>query len=193
MDGLKKFGDLIFGESTPKKTDNLDETKQLKDCIIKTVLNQDVYGLSKGTLVYITKKDWTSGATGRSVMGWKNFEDFGKGNFAICYELKYLDYDPSNDQSYSIIIQNVKRGVSGYRPSFDPEDNGAIIKYEVENTVIIASFLTSEEAITRATKMAEALEIERVEPPHFVDNLYVWSSLPEYTNGKGVKIIVQPD
>lgn len=193
MDSLKKFGDLLFGESTPKKIENVVETKQPKECIIKTVLNQDIYGLPKGTLVYITKKNWTSGVRGRSVMGWRNFEDFGKNNFAICYDLKYLDYDQSNEQSYSIIIQNVKRGVSGYRPSFDPEDNGAIIKYEIESSVLIASFLTQEDAIARATTMADALKIERLELSEFIDNFYVWSNLPESIQGKGVKLIVQPD
>lgn len=183
MDGLKKFGDLLFCESAPKKLEDVVETKHPKECIIKTVLNQDIYGFSKGTLVYITKKNWTSGATGRSVMGWRNFEDFGKVHFACCYELKYLDYDASNEQSYSIIIQNVKRGVSGYRPSFDPENNGAIIKYEIESSVLIASFLTLADATTRATTMADALEIERLESPAFIDNFYVWSNLPEATQG----------
>lgn len=190
MSLLKDIGEFLFGED---RTEPVVENKRPKEFIIKTVLNQDLYGVPKGTPFYIAKKDWREDYPGR-IMGWRNIEDFGQGNRAGGYERQYLEYDPSNEQSYSIIIQNVKRGINGFKPDDDyPEDNVPIIKYEVENTVNIASFLTSEEAINRATKMAEALEIERVEPPHFVDNLYVWSSLPEYTNGTGVKIIVQPD
>lgn len=193
MDCLKKFGDLIFGESVPKKTENVVETKQPKENIIKTVLNQDLYGFPRGTPVYITRKNWNDKPVGRVVLGWRNIEDFGKTNFAICYDINQLEYDSSNEQSYSIIIQNVKRGVSEYKPSFEPEDNGAVIKYEIENSMVIASLLNLEDATTRATTIAEALKIEGLGLPEFIDNLYIWSSLPELVHGKGVKVIVQPD
>lgn len=190
MNWLKNIGDALFGEDRPEP---VVESKRPKEFIIKTVLNQDLYGVPKGTPFFIAKKDWRDDYPGR-IMGWRNLEEFGQGNRAGGYEKKYLDYDVSNEPSYSIIIQNVKRGINGFEPDDDyPEDNVPIIKYEVESTVIIASFLNADEAIARSTKMAEALKIERVESPHFVDNLYVWSSLPEYSNGKGVKIIVQPD
>lgn len=190
MSWLKNIGDALFGEDKPETDVN---NKRPKEFIIKTVLNQDLYGVPKGTPFYISKRDWRHDAPGR-IMGWTRIEDFGQGNLAGGYEKKYLEYDPSNEPSYTIIVQNVRRGVNGFtHDEDDPYENIPIIKNEVVSFVIIGSYMNADDAIGRATGMAEALKIPRVEPPHFVDNLYVWCSLKDGYNGTGVKIIVQPD
>lgn len=191
MNWLREVSDFLFGEDKPEEV-KINNSRP-KRFIIKTVINQDLYGVPKGTPFYISKEDWREDYPGR-IMGWRNLEEFGQGHRAGGYERKYLEYDPNNEPSYSIIVQNVKRGINGFESDEDcPEENIPIIKYSVDSSVLIASFLPAEEAITQATNMAAALKIERVDSPNFVDNLYVWSSLPETANGKGVKIIVQPD
>lgn len=65
MSWLKNIGDALFGEDKPETDVN---NKRPKEFIIKTVLNQDLYGVPKGTPFYIAKKDWREDYPGR-IMG----------------------------------------------------------------------------------------------------------------------------
>lgn len=170
-------------------TEPKDDGKRI---IVKAHLKRARNGLPVGTILYIDRNDWLDPNDDR-VWAYAKLEYFGQGNHAYSNMDKAdLEYSPTNEPSYSVVIEHVKKSMAGFTPDPDyPEDNIANVKDSVVSSIVIESCLSEHEAVSRASVVATTFKIPRIESPKHVGNLYIWNSLDDI--GSGIKIYVRPD
>ena len=188
MNLLDKLHEKLFPSHRMYQV-NPDDGKRM---IVKASLNRARNGLAVGTIIYIDQKDWLD-PRGDTVWGYTSLEHFGQGNHAFSNMSKAdLNYLPTNEPSYSVVIEKVKKSVDGFDP--DPEcyeDNIARVKHSVVSSIVIESYLSEKSAFEKAEATAMAFNVPRVKTPNHVANLYIWNTLDDF--GTGIKIYVRPD
>lgn len=188
MNLLDRLHEKLF-PSHPMYKAKPDDGKRI---IVKASLNRARNGLSVGTILYIDRKDWLD-PKDDTVWAYTKLEYFGQGNHAFSNMSKAdLNYLPTNEPSYSVVIEKVKKSVDGFDPDPDCyEDNIARVKHSVVSSIVIESFLSEKSAFEKAEMTAKAFNVPRIETPSHVGNLYIWNTLDDF--GTGIKIYVRPD
>lgn len=156
--------------------------------LARAVIVKGIYDFNVGDSIYINRKDWFSGDY--RICAYAKFSDIADRNFFLI-DREYIRYDSKSENSYSIVIEKHKKEVDGFLPDEDyPEDNVAQVKYSTVSTIVIESYLSSNEALKRATAMADALHIPKKETPAHLD-VHVWDTLDDF--GTGIRISIRPD